>query len=48
MELSLNYYQVLQVDRRAEPKVIERVYKTLMLELRAHPDLGGDEERALS
>lgn len=42
----LDYYQILQVDRQADPKVIERVYKTLMFELQAHPDLGGDEEKA--
>jgi hypothetical protein len=42
----LDYYQVLQVDRRADQKVIERVYKTLMFDLKAHPDLGGDHERA--
>jgi curved DNA-binding protein CbpA len=46
MANSLDYYQVLQVDRRADHKVIERVYRTLMLDLKAHPDLGGDQERA--
>jgi curved DNA-binding protein CbpA len=46
MDEALDHYQVLQVDRRADPKVIERVYKTLMLDLKNHPDLGGDEARA--
>jgi curved DNA-binding protein CbpA len=46
MSAPLDYYQVLQVDRRADQKVIERVYKTLMFDLKAHPDLGGDEDRA--
>ncbi len=42
----LDYYQILQVDRRASQQVIERVYRVLMQELRHHPDLGGDEEQA--
>jgi curved DNA-binding protein CbpA len=46
MSEPVDYYKVMQVDRQADPKVIERVYKTLMLDLKNHPDLGGDEDRA--
>ncbi len=37
-----NYYRVLQVQPDAPVEVIRASYKTLMRELRQHPDLGGD------
>ncbi len=42
----VDYYEVLQVHPNAHPAVIRKVYQVLMLELRHHPDLGGDVERA--
>lgn len=42
----VDYYEVLQVHPNAHPAVIRKVYHVLMLELRYHPDLGGDVERA--
>ncbi len=40
----IDYYEVLQVHPKAEPEVIEKAYKALML--KHHPDQGGDTERA--
>ncbi len=37
-----NYYRVLQVQPDAPVEVIRAAYKTLMRELRLHPDLGGE------
>lgn len=37
-----NFYRVLQVQPDAPVAVIRASYKTLMLELKQHPDLGGD------
>ena len=37
-----NYYRVLQVQPDAPVEVIKASYKTLMRELRQHPDLSGD------
>lgn len=42
----VDYYEVLQVHPNAHPAVIRKVYHVLMLELRHHPDLGGELERA--
>ncbi len=42
----MDYYEILQVHPRASQEMIKKVYRTLMGELGAHPDLGGDEERA--
>lgn len=42
----IDYYEILQVHPRASQEMIKKVYRTLMGELGAHPDLGGDEERA--
>ncbi|MDQ7801036.1 MAG: J domain-containing protein [Armatimonadota bacterium] len=42
----VDYYEVLQVHPSAHPAVIRKVYHVLMLELKHHPDLGGDVERA--
>lgn len=37
-----NYYRVLQVQPDAPVEVIKATYKTLMRDLKQHPDLGGD------
>lgn len=42
----VDYYEVLQVHPRASQEMIKKAYRTLMGEMRGHPDLGGDEERA--
>jgi hypothetical protein len=42
----VDYYEVLQVHPNAHPAVIRKVYHVLMLDLKHHPDLGGDVERA--
>ncbi len=42
----IDYYEILQVHPRASPEMIKKAYRTLMGEMGAHPDLGGDEERA--
>ncbi len=42
----VDYYEILQVHPRAAPEMIKKAYRTLMGEMGAHPDLGGDEERA--
>lgn len=42
----IDYYEILQVHPRASPEIIKKAYRTLMGEMRAHPDLGGDVERA--
>lgn len=42
----IDYYEILQVHPRASQEMIKKAYRTLMGEMRAHPDLGGDEERA--
>ena len=36
-----NYYRLLQVQADAPPEVIRSSYRTLMRELKQHPDLGG-------
>src|SRR5512136_1400975 len=36
-----NYYRILQVQPDAPPEVIRASYRTLMRELKQHPDLGG-------
>ena len=36
-----NYYRILQVQPDAPREVIRASYRTLMLELKQHPDLGG-------
>jgi len=41
-----NYYRVLQVQPDAPMEVIRASYRTLMLELKQHPDLGGSEFEA--
>jgi curved DNA-binding protein CbpA len=42
----VDYYEILQVHPRASQEMINKAYRTLMGEMRGHPDLGGDEERA--
>jgi curved DNA-binding protein CbpA len=42
----IDYYEILQVHPRASPEIVKKAYRTLMGEMRAHPDLGGDVERA--
>ncbi len=41
-----NYYRILHVQPDAPSKIIEASYRTLMLKLRHHPDLGGDHWNA--
>lgn len=38
-----DHYQILQVDRRAEPEVIEKAYRALSLKY--HPDVVGPSRR---
>ena len=42
----IDYYEILQVHPRASPEMVKKAYRTLMGEMGAHPDLGGDEEQA--
>jgi hypothetical protein len=42
----VDYYEILQVHPHAHATVIRKVYHVLMLELRGHPDLGGEVEPA--
>lgn len=41
-----NYYEILQVNPKANAEVIHMAYRTLMSTLKKHPDLGGDSEEA--
>jgi curved DNA-binding protein CbpA len=41
-----NYYEVLHVSRDAPPEIIRGSYRTLMQQLKHHPDLGGDTTTA--
>ncbi|PIU18853.1 MAG: hypothetical protein COT18_09665 [Elusimicrobia bacterium CG08_land_8_20_14_0_20_59_10] len=41
-----NYYKILQVQPDAHPAIIKTAYRTMMQELKMHPDLGGDNARA--
>ena len=41
-----NYYRILQVQPDAPQAVIQASYKTLMRDLKMHPDLGGDHWNA--
>ncbi|MDX9701411.1 MAG: J domain-containing protein [Candidatus Auribacterota bacterium] len=42
----INYYEVLQIDPKADQAVIRAAYRTLMKELHNHPDHGGSTETA--
>lgn len=41
-----NYYRILHVQPDAPTEVIHSSYRTLMMRLKMHPDLGGDEWNA--
>jgi curved DNA-binding protein CbpA len=41
-----NYYRILHVQPDAPLELIKSSYRTLMLKLKNHPDLGGDHETA--
>jgi curved DNA-binding protein CbpA len=41
-----NYYRILQVQPDALPEIIRASYRTLMRELKMHPDLGGSTAEA--
>lgn len=41
-----NYYRILQVQPDAPPEIIRASYRTLMRELKRHPDLGGSTSEA--
>ena len=43
---SRNYYEVLHVSRDAPLEIIRGSYRTLMQQLKHHPDLGGDAATA--
>ena len=44
--MNKNYYKILQVDPSAEQAIIKSAFRTLMLELKKHPDCGGEHENA--
>jgi len=41
-----NYYRILQVQPDAPPEIIRASYRTMMRELKRHPDLGGSTSEA--
>ena len=41
-----NFYKILQIDPSAEPAIIKAAYRTLMLQLKRHPDHGGSTDDA--
>ncbi len=41
-----NYYRILQVQPDAPPEIIHASYRTMMRELKRHPDLGGSTSEA--
>ncbi|NNN04665.1 MAG: J domain-containing protein [Elusimicrobia bacterium] len=41
-----DYYEILQVHPAADARIIKNAYRTLLAEMRIHPDLGGCGERA--
>lgn len=41
-----DYYTLLQVHPDADPAIIKSAYRTIMGELKMHPDLGGSTEKA--
>ena len=43
---SRNYYEILHVSRDAPVEIIRGSYRTLMQQLKHHPDLGGDTATA--
>ena len=42
-----DYYRILHVQPDAPTAIISASYRTLMQQLRNHPDLGGDHENAV-
>lgn len=42
----INYYEVLQIDPKADTAVVHAAYRTLMKDLGKHPDRGGDTREA--
>jgi len=46
MKKKRTHYQILYVHADAPPEIIKSSYRTLMQQLNAHPDRGGDAEEA--
>jgi len=46
MASDTDYYALLQVHPDADPAIIKSAYRTIMSELKMHPDLGGSTEKA--
>ena len=46
MPPDVDYYKILQVHRYADPAIIKSAYRTIMGELRIHPDRGGSTKDA--
>jgi curved DNA-binding protein CbpA len=46
MKNKRNYYRILQVQPDAPAEIIKASYRTIMKELKSHPDLGGDNSDA--
>ena len=46
MENRRNLYRILHVQPDAPDEIIQSSYRTLMMKLRMHPDLGGDHYTA--
>ncbi|MEM7377201.1 MAG: J domain-containing protein [Pseudomonadota bacterium] len=46
MDNRRNSYRLLRLQPEAPPELITRVYRTLMQQMRYHPDLGGDTHQA--
>jgi len=44
---SVDYYEALQVHPKAQPEMIKRAYRTLLREMKGHPDLGGSHQQAV-
>lgn len=44
--LSEDYYEILQVSPAADPSIIKSAYRTMMNEMKMHPDVGGTTENA--
>ncbi len=43
--MNKNYYEILEIDRKASPEIIEKAYKTLVKKY--HPDLQAENEKGL-
>lgn len=46
MDTKQTYYQILGVSRDAPAEIVSAAYRAQMLQLRKHPDLGGDAVEA--